>query len=100
MKIALVCGHYIPKLGYIEVHLSKAFALLGHDVMVFTSNTFPAYLKEHEGEFGANPDGVSVRRLEATFELGQVVIAKGLKREIKSYGPDRIIIIGLGKRFP
>lgn len=100
MRIALVTGHYIPRLGYMEVHLSKAFALLGHDVHVFTTNRFPAYLKHERGDFGDPPKGVQVSRLHPFFSLGQIVRARGLREKVKAYHPDLIVVVGLGKWFP
>jgi glycosyltransferase involved in cell wall biosynthesis len=100
VRIALVTGHYIPRLGYMEVHLSKAFALLGHDVHVFTTNRFPSYLKHERGDFGNAPKGVQVSRLRPFFSLGQIVRARGLRAKVKAYSPDLIIVIGLGKWFP
>jgi len=100
VKIALVTGHYIPRLGYMEVHLSKAFAKLGHEVHVFTTNRFPNYLKHEKGEFGDPPKGVKVSRLDAFFSMGQIVRVRGLKKRVKAYNPDLIVVIGLGKWFP
>jgi len=100
VRIALVTGHYIPRLGYIEVHLSRAFASLGHDVHVFTTNRFPSYLKHKKGDFGNPPKGVQVSRLDPFFSLGQVVRARGLKKRVKAYNPDLVMVIGLGKWFP
>ena len=100
MKIALVSGHYIPRLGYMEVHLSKAFAQLNHQVQVFTSDVFPSYLKNQKGDFGSPPKGVKVTRLKPFFSLGQILFAKGLSSAIIDFNPDLIIVIGLGKRFP
>ena len=44
-KVALVCGHFVPQLGYLEVHLARAWSALGHEVSVFTSNQIPNYVK-------------------------------------------------------
>jgi len=37
MRIGIVSAHYMPEIGYQEVHLAKAYARLGHTVKVFTS---------------------------------------------------------------
>ena len=38
MKIGIVSAHYMPEIGYQEVHLARAYARLGHIVKVFTSS--------------------------------------------------------------
>ena len=45
MKIAIVCGHFLPTMGYVEVHLANAFHQLGNEVQVFTSRIIPTYVK-------------------------------------------------------
>lgn len=100
MKITIVCGHFIPSLGYIEVHLAKAFAQLGHQTSIITSTAIPAYVGNLNSGFGENPDGVEVVRLEPKFSLGQIVIARGIKKELNRLNPDLVIVIGLGKAFP
>jgi len=100
VKLALVAAHYIPRLGYMEVHLSKAFSKLGHEVQVFTTDVFPSYLKNQKGNFGDPPRGVQVNRIKPFFTLGQIARVNGLKPRINAYDPDLIIVIGLGKWFP
>lgn len=100
MKIAIVCGHYLPDMGYIEVHLSKAFVQLGHQVSVVTSTVIPSYVSQLYSETGSAPEGVDVVRLKPFFEIGQVVIAKGIKKAVTKVSPDMVIVIGLGKNFP
>lgn len=100
MKITIVCGHFIPSLGYLEVHLAKAFVALGHSTSVLTSSATPAYVGNLSKGFGANPKGVEVIRLKPRFTLGQIVIAGGIKRELDRIQPDLVIAIGLGKAFP
>ncbi len=100
MKISIVCGHYIPKMGYLEVHLSRALSLLGYRVQVITSDQIPPYVSHLYSEFGNPPDGVEVHRLKTKFKLGQIVVADGINGALESFAPDLIIAIGLGKRFP
>jgi glycosyltransferase involved in cell wall biosynthesis len=100
LKITIVCGHYLPSLGYLEVHLSLALAADGHDVSVVTTTAVPGYVKGLQNGFGQNPEGVQVTRLKPVFSLGQVVVARGLKKTIQKIAPELIIVIGLGKRFP
>jgi glycosyltransferase involved in cell wall biosynthesis len=100
MKITIVCGHFIPAMGYIEVHLARAFAEMGHDVTVVTSTEIPPYIAHLHQEFGEAPKGVKVIRLKPKFTLGQVVIATRVKEAVLASSPDQIIVIGLGKAFP
>ena len=100
LKITIVCGHFIPSLGYLEVHLARAFALLGHETSVITSTAIPSYVGNLKKGFGDDPEGVKVIRLKPKFTLGQIVIAGGVKRELKRINPDLVVVIGLGKAFP
>ena len=100
MKITIVCGHFIPAMGYIEVHLARAFAEMGHEVTVVTSTAIPPYVAHLHSDFGEAPKGVEVVRLKPKFALGQVVVAKGVKEAVLASSPDQIIVIGLGKAFP
>ncbi|MFQ5335024.1 MAG: glycosyltransferase family 4 protein [Flavobacteriales bacterium] len=104
MRIALVCGHFLPELGYIEVHLAKAFTRLGHDLKVFTSTAVPPYVRKRiENDYPAGTDYVNdiqVCRLNPSFTLGQMVRCKGLREAVGQFGPELIVVIGLGKLFP
>jgi len=100
LKITIVCGHFIPSLGYLEVHLARAFALLGHDITVLTSTAVPQYVGNLNRGFGDDPEGVEVIRLKPKFTLGQVVVADGIERELNRLNPDLVVVIGLGKAFP
>ena len=100
MKITIVCGHFIPDMGYIEVHLARAFAELGHDVTIVTSTTIPSYVSHLHDDFGDPPKGVRVIRLKPFFTLGQIVMARGVRSTVEKSNPDQIIVIGLGKAFP
>ncbi len=100
MKISIVCGHFIPSMGYLEVHLARALAELGHAVQVVTSDQIPPYVNHLYSDFGNPPNGVVVHRLKAKFILGQIVVADGINKTLETFSPDLIIAIGLGKRFP
>lgn len=99
-KITIVCGHFIPSLGYIEVHIARAFALLGHEVSVITSTAIPSYVGNLNSSFGQNPEGVEVIRLKPKFTLGQIVTSHGIHKELNRLNPDLVFVIGLGKAFP
>jgi len=104
LKIALVCGHYLPELGYLEVHLARAWAEAGHRVFVVTSSAVPAYVQSRvktNPTPGRDHDGaVELLRLKPLFSLGQLVWARGIRKALNSFVPDAVIVIGLGKIFP
>ncbi|MGE3654978.1 MAG: hypothetical protein AB7G22_12715, partial [Flavobacteriales bacterium] len=68
MKIAIVCGHFLPSMGYIEVHLANAFHKLGNEVKVITSDVVPSYVKKIS-ELSENTPYEMVR-LKASFSMG------------------------------
>ena len=80
----LVCGHFIPALGYLEVHLAKAFAKLGNPTIVLTTDQVPGYVQSLV-ENGFKPgiedhaDGYQINRLSPHFSKGQMVKAKGME---------------------
>lgn len=104
MKIAIVCGHFIPKMGYIEVHLANNLADAGHKVLVITSTEVPKYVQHLISEDFIGGEEISgslvIKRLKPSFSMGQMVKAKGVKKEILNFSPELVISIGLGKLFP
>lgn len=98
MKIAIVCGHFIPTMGYIEVHLANAFHQLGHEVKVFTSRIIPSYVQSVAKLSDNTP--YKILRLSVSFSMGQMVKSKGLAREVQHFEPELVICIGVGKLFP
>ena len=98
MKIAMVCGHFIPSMGYIEVHLANAFHQLGHEVKVFTSRVVPNYVQSIAKLSDNTP--YEIERLPARFSMGQMVKSKGLKKAVTQFEPELVICIGVGKLFP
>lgn len=103
MNITIVCGHYLPLLGYIEVHLARAMAAIGHQVTVITTSAVPAYVRHIQKPvpMGVEMDGeVRLVRLRPFISFGQIVLANGLNRQVVLSKPDLIFVIGLGKRFP
>ena len=107
MKIAIVCGHFIPQMGFVEVYLAKEFAKLHHEVKVFTSTVVPKYVRgivkneafnvgvtKHE-EFN-----YTILRLKPIVSFGQMLYVKRLRKEIDQFSPELVIVIGVGKLFP
>jgi glycosyltransferase involved in cell wall biosynthesis len=92
-------------MGYFEVHLAKAFAKLGPEVQVFTTNLVPSYVRQMVSETPTlgtekHSDGYTVTRLKASWSLGQMVKASGLLEQVEAFAPDTTVVIGLGKLFP
>lgn len=80
--------------------MARAFALMGHEVSVITSDAVPAYVRGLNPDFGKNPDGVDVIRLRPKLNLGQIVISSGINAHLIRINPDLVVVIGLGKAFP
>ncbi len=104
MRITFVCGHYLPNLGYLEVHLARALAAAGHEVVVVTSHAVPAYVKNKVSGYPfpaiSVDEGVEVRRLKPLFARGQFAISRGLMPAVKETSPQFVLVMGLGKVFP
>ncbi|MBI2280425.1 MAG: glycosyltransferase family 4 protein [Bacteroidetes bacterium] len=98
MKIAIVCGHFLPTMGYIEVHLANAFHKLGNEVKVITSDVVPSYVKKIS-ELSENTPYEMVR-LKASFSMGQMVKSNGLVAEVEKFNPDLVVCTGPSKLFP
>ncbi|NBG66130.1 glycosyltransferase family 4 protein [Acidiluteibacter ferrifornacis] len=100
MKIAIICGHFVPSLGYVEVHLANALHRLGHSVKVITSNKTSSSARYSDIKNSESSINVEVVRLKPWFSFGQIVVANGIKEEINKFKPNKVIVIGLGKIFP
>lgn len=104
LKIALVCGHFLPGMGYVEVHLANTYAQQGHEVHVFTSDQIPSYVQgmtaEHYQVGTTKVDDYYITRVHAHFSKGQMVKAKSLVNAVEGYEPELVIVIGVGKLFP
>ena len=97
MRIAIVCGHFIPQIGYIEVQLARVLPKLGHEVCVFTTDKVPGIVKgvvTNSFEQGTSKDDVyeyEVNRLPGKVVGGQMVRANGLKEAVDSWSPELVI---------
>lgn len=106
MKIAIVCGHFMPEIGYQEIHLAKAYARANHEVMVFTStevSTTGDKIIRQPYAPGITQDekyNFTINRLNAVVKLNSKVVGKNLKEEVKKFNPDCVIILALAKLFP
>ncbi len=104
MRVALVCGHFMPEVGYQEVWIAQTLARLGIAVRVVTSTAvsssarrirrfpYPAGIEER-------PEGYEVLRLPVRFRFRSAVISAGLVEAVAEWRPDVIVLIGIGKLF-
>ncbi len=100
MKIAIVCGHFVPEMGYVEVHLANAFHRLGHSIKIITSNKTSFSAKHITLNQNEMTSDYEIVRLKPWFSYGQLIIANGIAKEIQKFKPDKVFVIGLGKIFP
>lgn len=106
MKIAIVCGHFLPEMGYVEVYFAKELAKAHHQVAVITTSAIPAYVKHLTaanyavGKQLHHEHNYAIFRLKPIVSLGQMVLSYGLKKIIQDFSPNVIIVIGVGKFFP
>lgn len=86
------------------MHLARALAAAGHEVVVVTSHAVPAYVKNKVNDYPfpeiCIDEGVEVRRLKPLFARGQFVIGRGLLHAVKETSPQFVLVMGLGKVFP
>lgn len=106
MKIAIVCGHFLPEMGYVEVYFAKELTKAQHQVMVITTNKIPSYVKKIEakkflvGQEKNTEYGYAIFRMAPFFSLGQMVVARGLKKTLLQFSPGLVVVVGVGKLFP
>lgn len=105
MRIAVISAHYMPEVGYQEVHLARAFARTGHQVKVFTT---PARVKlggmlgtvKYEKGITRDPKlDFEIHRLPSLSFQSKAYSAR-LKNEVLAYAPDLLVILGVAKIFP
>lgn len=104
LSIALVCGHYLPELGYIEVDLAREWQRAGHQVTVITSDVVPDYVSSKVKTAltaGLSEDnGIRLHRLSPIYAYGQIIEGRGIARIVDELSPQLVVTIGLGKRWP
>jgi glycosyltransferase involved in cell wall biosynthesis len=102
-RIALVCAHFSPEIGYQEVDLAAAFARLGAELLVVTS-TRPSR-NARAAVKGSYPAGMTcdsrygLLRLEPRFTVGANVLGCKVLPAISDFAPDDIVLVGPGKLF-
>jgi glycosyltransferase involved in cell wall biosynthesis len=102
-RVAVVCGHFSPEIGYQEVDLATAFTRLGARVRVVTS-TRPsknarAVVRNEYPSGVTRRDGYEVVRLAPKLTLGANVLGCKVLPAIREFAPDHVVLVGPGKLF-
>ncbi len=109
MKIALVSSIFVPGLGYLEEGLAKVLAGMCHEVTVFSSWHYPFHIRGsqriplHTDQTVCLTDprlSYKIQRLKTLFKLRSNIISLNLKKNILSFDPDLIILVGVSDFFP
>jgi glycosyltransferase involved in cell wall biosynthesis len=102
-RVAIVCAHFTPDVGYQEVDLARAFARLGARVRVVTTTRLSRNARTivaHEYSAGmVRHDGYDVCRLSPRFTIGPNVLGCNVLPEIRDFAPSHVILVGPGKLF-
>lgn len=105
MRIGIVSAHYMPEIGYQEVHLAKAYARLGHTVKVFTSAAsvnLGGSINKLNYQTGLTLDpkyNYEILRL-SSLSYKSKALPFGLKKSVNEFEPDVLILLGVAKMFP
>jgi glycosyltransferase involved in cell wall biosynthesis len=105
MKIGVVSAHYLPEIGYQEVHLARAYARLGHTVKVFTTTTgidLGGKVGKQNYPAGLSKDktyGHEILRL-SSYSYKSKAYSSKLKKAVLGFAPDILVILGVAKVFP
>lgn len=104
MRVVLVCGHFMPEVGYQEVWIARTLARMGAVVRVVTSTAvsssarrirrspYPAGIEER-------PEGYEILRLPVRFRFRSAVLSTGVAEAVAEWHPDVVLLIGVGKLF-
>ena len=105
MRIGVISAHYMPEIGYQEVHLAKAYARLGYTIKVFTSAAsvnLGGSINQLNYKTGLTTDakyGYEILRLPS-LSYKSKALPFGLKKAVIDFNPDVLIILGVAKLFP
>jgi glycosyltransferase involved in cell wall biosynthesis len=105
MRIGIISAHYMPEIGYQEVHLAKAYARLGHVVKVFTSSAsvnLGGSINQLSYTTGISTDtkyGYEILRLPS-LSYKSKALPFGLKKAVNAFEPDILVLLGVAKIFP
>ena len=95
----------MPEVGYQEVHLPRAFARIGHEVKVFTSDAsvnLGGEMNKLNYKSGLSYDEkykYKILRLPS-LSYKSKAYSFGLRKAVLDFNPDILIILGVAKIFP
>jgi glycosyltransferase involved in cell wall biosynthesis len=102
-RIAIVCGHFSPEIGYQEVDLARSFTRLGARVRILTSTRVSSNARTLvQGDYEAGrsyAEGYEIVRLTPRLSVGPNVLGCNVTPATKEFAPDQVILIGPGKLF-
>lgn len=102
-RVAILCGHFVPELGYQEVDLAASFARLQAQTRVITTtegspnarrigiDSYPAG--------SSRGDGYDITRLSPRLTIGPNIVGCDVRPAISSFDPDYVVLVGPGKMF-
>jgi glycosyltransferase involved in cell wall biosynthesis len=102
-RVAIVCGHFTPEVGYQEVDLARAFSRLGACVRVVTSTRLSPNARTIVAQKYMpgllRHDDYHVIRLSPRFTIGPNVLGCNVLPSILEFAPMHVILVGPGKLF-
>lgn len=104
MRVAIVCGHFMPEVGYQEVWIARTLARLGARVRVVTSvavSSSVRWLRRAPYPAGRSwvPEGYEIVRLPVAFRFRSAVLSRGVAEVVAEWSPELICLLGIGKVF-
>ncbi|MCS7176655.1 MAG: glycosyltransferase family 4 protein [Candidatus Kapabacteria bacterium] len=103
MRIAVVCGHFMPEVGYQEVWIARTLVRKGIAVRVVTSTAVSSSarrLRRRPYPVGRIcEDGYELVRLPVAFRFRSAVLSRGVVSAVVEWRPDAILLLGVGKLF-
>jgi glycosyltransferase involved in cell wall biosynthesis len=103
-RVAIVCGHFSPEIGYQEVDLARTCTRLGALVRVVTSNRvsgnarFAVEVREYAA--GASTvDGYELVRVRPALSVGANLLGCRTLPLISEFSADVVILVGPAKLF-
>jgi glycosyltransferase involved in cell wall biosynthesis len=104
MRVAIVCGHFMPEVGYQEVWIARTLARHGVKVRVVTSAAVSSSARRvvrqsyPAGHF-QTAEGYELVRLPVAFRFRSAVLSRGVVEAVAEWQPDVILALGIGKLF-
>ncbi len=103
-RVAIVCGHFMPEVGYQEVWIARTLAYLGARVRVVTSVAVSSSARRilaaaYPAGRSWMPEGYEVVRLPVVFRFRSIVLSRGVLAAVEEWDPQLICLLSIGKLF-